>query len=109
MTIIIAVYNITIQAIPSWSVAYNYWAILGLDIFGVICWLSAMAALAATRATFDIPTTINECVHTADGGVCDRKLLKRAVAGDGYLAAMSAAAGISALEMFVRPVLCTSS
>jgi hypothetical protein len=69
-----------------------------------------MAALAATRATFDIPTEINECVHTEDGGVCDRKLLKRYdVAGDGYLAAMSGAAGISALEMFVRPVLCASS
>ena len=68
-----------------------------------------MAALAATRATFIFPTTINECVHTADGGVCDRKLLKRAVAGYGYLAAMSATAGICALEMFVRSVLCAPS
>ena len=64
-----------------------------------------MAALAATRATFDIPTRINECVHTANGGVCDRKLMKRAVAGNGYLAAMSGAAGICALEMFVRSIL----
>ena len=104
---IITIYYIV--ATTALTSAYNYWAILGLDIFGVICWLSAMAALAATRATFDIPTTIDECVHTADGGVCDRKLLKRAVAGNGYLAAMSAAAGISALEMFVRPVLCAPS
>jgi hypothetical protein len=62
-----------------------------------------MADLAATRAIFDVPTEINECIHTDNGGVCDRKLLKREdVAGNGYLAAMSATAGISALEMFVH-------
>jgi hypothetical protein len=62
-----------------------------------------MAALAATRSTFVVPITINECVNNGYGGVCDRKrdLLKRNyVATNGYLAMMSAAAGLAALEMF---------
>jgi len=68
----------------------------------VIFWLSAMAALAATRATFTIPTEINGCVNYGYGGVCYRDVLeKRAVATYGYLDMMSAAAGLSAIELCV--------
>jgi hypothetical protein len=103
-TIIIASYAISTQYISSWNVAYNYWAVLALDIFGVVFWLSSMAALAATRSTFVIPTTIDECVNYGYGGICDKKrdLLKREyVATFGYLDMMSGSAGLAALEMFV--------
>ena len=70
----------------------------------IIFWLSAMAALAATRATFTIPTEINGCVNYGYGGVCYRDVLeKRAVATYGYLDMMSAAAGLSAIELYVAP------
>jgi hypothetical protein len=65
-----------------------------------------MGSLAATRATFIIPTTINDCVNDGSGGVCDKRrdlnLQKRAfVATDAYLNMMSAAAGLSAIELSV--------
>jgi hypothetical protein len=103
-TIIIASYSISTQYISGWNVAYNYWAVLALDIFGVIFWLSSMAALAATRSTFIFPTTIDECVNYGDGGVCDKKrdLIKRGyVATYAYLNMMSGSAGLAAIEMFV--------
>jgi len=61
-----------------------------------------MASLAATRAAFTVPTTINECVNDGSGGVCvkRRDISKRDyVASYPYLNTMSAAAGLSAIEM----------
>lgn len=100
---IIVVYAILTNNVSSCAGAYNYWALLALEIFGVIFWLSSMAALAATRAAFVFPTEINGCVNYGYGGVCykKRELEKRAVATYGYLDMMSAAAGLSAIEMFV--------
>ncbi|RFU29214.1 hypothetical protein B7463_g7115, partial [Scytalidium lignicola] len=107
-TWIMLTYILVVNLVESSRGAYNYWAVLALEVVSVIFWLSAMAALAATRATFTVPTTINECVHTDNGGVCDKKrdvsgnLYKRAyVATDSYLDMMSAAAGISAIEMIL--------
>jgi hypothetical protein len=77
---------------------------LALEIFAIIFWLSSMAALAALRATFVIPTEINGCVNYGYGGICYKKrdtIEKRAVATYGYLNMISAAAGLSAIEMFV--------
>jgi hypothetical protein len=68
----------------------------------VIFWLASMGALAATRATFIYPTTINDCVNLGVGdSYCNKLRRRQYVASDGYLAMMSGAAGLSALEMFV--------
>ncbi len=60
-----------------------------------------MADLAATRAVFTIPVEITGCDNDGNGGICYKnKMAKREyVAEDGYLATMSAAAGLSALEL----------
>jgi hypothetical protein len=103
---IIVLYAGLTSNIASCTPAYNYWAILGLEIFGVIFWLSSMGALAATRASFVFPTTINGCYRYGGEGHCYKKrelLQKRAVATYGYLNMMSGAAGLSAIEMFVSP------
>lgn len=45
MTIITSSYHITCEyAMPK---AYNYWAILGLDIFLIVMWLASFALLAS--------------------------------------------------------------
>lgn len=101
-TLIIVLYAVLTNHVSSCARGYNYWAILALEIFGVIFWLSSMAALAATRATFVIPTEINGCVNYGYGGICYKKrnlLQKRYVATYGYLNMMSATAGLSAIEM----------
>lgn len=68
-----------------------------------------MGALAALRASFIYEVTVNGCGHSGGlgGGYCykKREIAKRAVAGDGYLAAMSAAAGMSAINLYVNPLL----
>ena len=95
-------YGSLTSRISALHAAYNFWAILALDAVGVIFWLSSMAALAATRATFTVPTTIDGCVNDGSGGVCykARALEKRVyVATNGYLSMMSGAAGLSGLEM----------
>ncbi|TVY32472.1 hypothetical protein LSUB1_G007870 [Lachnellula subtilissima] len=111
VTILIVLYNILTTHTAALKTAYNQWAILGADCVGVIFWLSAMASLAATRATFVIPTTINECVNDGSGGVCDRRIRRdlhlnnvqkrEFVATYGYLNLMSAAAGLAAVEMLL--------
>ncbi|KAH8755193.1 hypothetical protein F5882DRAFT_308096 [Hyaloscypha sp. PMI_1271] len=103
VTIILVLYDVLTSKISKWAVAYNYWAVLAFDIFGVIFWLATMASVAALRASFIYTTYVNGCGHSGDigGGYCWKKrdLAKRAIAGDGYLAAMSAAAGISGLNL----------
>ncbi|KAH8592999.1 hypothetical protein B0O99DRAFT_226179 [Bisporella sp. PMI_857] len=103
-TLVIVVYNLLTTFIPACKAAYNYWAVLGLEIFGVIFWLSSMAALAATRATFKYPTQINGCVNYGSGGICYKRsvIQKRDVATNAYLAMMSATAGLSAIEWYVE-------
>jgi len=52
VTLIIVAYNIIAdRAVPA---IYNMWAILALDIFAVIFWLSTMAAIAAYRAGYGL-------------------------------------------------------
>lgn len=63
-----------------------------------------MGAIAASRATFTVPTIIHNCEHTEEGGICDRDLSshlykRAAVASDAYLDTMVGAAILSALEM----------
>ena len=71
--------------------AYNMWAVLALDIVMVIFWLSAMAAMAALRASFTVPVVLFK-----------RELVKRYYytwAGSTYLAILAAAAGVAAIEL----------
>lgn len=103
-TMIIVLYAILTNHVAACAGGYNYWALLALEIFGVLFWLSSMAALAATRAAFVFPTEINGCVNYGYGGVCYKKrdiIEKRAVATYGYLDMMSATAGLSAIEMLL--------
>lgn len=49
-TLITSVYHLVAEyGAPS---IYNYWAVLGLDIFMVIMWLSSFALLASQVAAF---------------------------------------------------------
>ena len=82
-------------------VAYNYWAVLALEIFAIIFWLSSMANLAATRSAF-VYSVYNTCLFDY---YCYKKrdtgLTERDIATYGYLDTMSAAAGLSGLEMYI--------
>jgi hypothetical protein len=101
-TWIIVLYTILSSTVNSCKAGYHYWAVLALEIFMVIFWLASMGALAATRATFIYPTTIDDCVNYGVGdSYCNKLRRRQYVASDGYLAMMSGAAGLSALEMFV--------
>jgi len=102
-TIIVLLYIRLSTYVASLRAAYNYWAILGLEIFMIVFWLGSMAALAALRSTFVIPTEINGCVNYGYGGICykKRELAKRAVATYGYLDMMAASAGFCAIEFLL--------
>jgi len=103
-TIIVLLYIRLSTYVASLRAAYNYWAILALEIFMVVFWLASMGALAALRSTFTIPTEINGCVNYGYGGICykKRELAKRwAVATDGYLNMMSATAAFCAIEFLL--------
>jgi hypothetical protein len=101
---VVILYTVLTPSVKSLNAAYNYWAVLGLEIFMIIFWLSSMAALASLRSTFTIPVNIDGCFNDGSGGVCFRKraLMKRAVATKGYLNMMSGAAALSAIIMLVK-------
>jgi hypothetical protein len=111
-TFILVGYFLLTHHVEACQAAYNYWAVLALDIFAIIFWLSSMAYLAATRSAFIYPTSIYDCVNYGYGGICYKKrdtdMTKRDVATYGYLDMLSASAGLAALEMFVslHPLAC---
>lgn len=84
--------------------AYNYWAVLALDIFAIVFWLSSMGCLAATRGAFIYDVTFIDCLDYGYGAICYKKrdngLTKRDIATVGYLDMMSASAGLAGLEVF---------
>ncbi len=89
------------------NVAYNIWAVLSLDLFMAILWLSSLGANAALRATF-VYNVDAVCYNNGDAfnsEYCDnyRKrddIQKRyADASNAGLAEISAIAGLSALMM----------
>lgn len=98
--IVVGYFLITYHA-EACKVAYNYWAVLSLEIFAIICWLSSMGYLAATRSVF-LYTVYDDCLY---GYYCYKKrdngLTERDIDTYGYLDTMSTAAGLSALEMFL--------
>jgi hypothetical protein len=82
-------------------VAYNYWAILGLDIFAIVFWIIAFPLLASNVASFD--TFISDCDFYGYN-ICYKKkrgvgLVKRDVNVYTYRNAMAAAAGLGGLEL----------
>ena len=107
-----SVYAIVAEKAVGAHAAYNYWAIMSLDLFMAILWLSSMGANAALRATF-VYNVDAECYNdgsAVNSGHCivdgKRSLLTKretaAVATQAGLAEMSAIAGLSALEMYVH-------
>lgn len=89
ITLIIVTYDLVSE--KAVQKAYNMWAVLALDALMVIFWLSAMGAMAALRAAFIVSFTVSK-----------RQLVKRydvVSAGSTYLAILSAAAGVAAIEL----------
>lgn len=112
-TLIIAIYAIVTEKATGARVAYNYWAVLSLDLLMIIFWLASMGANAALRGTFKYDT-VADCYDdgsTFNANTCytSRKrdaslppLTKRyAVAGKVALAEISAIAGLSAIQMLL--------
>jgi hypothetical protein len=101
-TIIITVYIIVSSTAT--PVAYNYWAILGLDIFAIVFWIIAFPLLASEVAGFDIVS-----VDVAPVSGCDyygydlcyikRSVVKRDLNLYTYRNALAAAAGLGGLEL----------
>lgn len=92
-TIIIVVYDLVAENAA--QAAYNMWAILSLDILATIFWLSAMASLAALRATFNVPVETETCDIY---GNCYSKE-KRDIATDAYLNVLTADVVLSAVVL----------
>lgn len=107
-SLIIVTYALVSEKAPNCRNAYNIWAILSLDLFMAILWLSSMGANAALRGTFTVSVNADcwDDGSAVNAGHCvvERQstgLSKRfAVAGKAGLAEMSAVAGLSALEMY---------
>ncbi|ERF68507.1 hypothetical protein EPUS_05646 [Endocarpon pusillum Z07020] len=101
-TLIVVGYFLITSLAEACKIAYNYWAVLALDIFAIIFWLSSMANLAATRSAF-VYSVYNTCLF--DYYYCYKKrdigLAERDIATTGYLDTMSAAAGLSGLELLL--------
>lgn len=119
-TIIITLYVVLSTLV--WPVAYNYWAVLGLDAFGTLIWLVSFALLASevnsTKTLFDdydyggdLGSSSYSSSGSNDGGVtcatydgytdCVRKralnLFRRDILNN-YYSVNAAAAGVGALE-----------
>ncbi|EPE34584.1 hypothetical protein GLAREA_10278 [Glarea lozoyensis ATCC 20868] len=104
-TLIITIYNIV--SFVAVKAAYNYWAVLGLDIFGLIFWLTSMGLMASWVSGFSDVYNYT-CYY-----YCYRKrdILPRTIyAGDGYVAAMKGAAGVAGLEvaLFIASLVITA-
>jgi hypothetical protein len=69
--------------------AYNYWAVLGLDIFFVVMWLCSFALLAArVGGTFAVVGDYYSYSYLSDFELV-------------WLATQAAAAGLGGLELYV--------
>jgi len=109
VTMIITVYYIV--AVTALTSAYNYWAILGLDIFAIVFWIISMSLLAWEVAAFSWAVSdysgYSSCGYDAYGYyTCDKKrdinLTKRATTDVyTYRNALAAAAGLGGLEFIL--------
>lgn len=102
MTIIISVYVIVAEtAAPS---IYNYWALLGLDIFAIVFWLISFSLLASEVAAYQIVTYTDNCDFYYDDYCYKKKrgldLSKRSTTNVyTYRNALAACAGLGGLEL----------
>lgn len=104
-TWIIVPYVLFTEKLPGLHSLYHIIAVLVLEGWMVIMWLACFASVAARRAKFVVPTTVDNCF--SDGSlvgshycteVRKREILKREVLlFKGGQAGMSAAAGLGAL------------
>jgi hypothetical protein len=103
---IISIYVIVAQT--GAPVLYNYWAILGLDIFAVVFWIisfSIMASEVAANWNFDDDYYVNYgCVYYYGYCLKKRSLDERhtLAAAYTYRNSMAAAAGLGGLELYVH-------
>jgi hypothetical protein len=84
-------------------VLYNYWAVLGLDIFAIVFWITSFSLLASEVAAYNI----SSCDYYYYG-YCYKKrdlnfLPKRYATTDivTYRNSMAAASGLGGLELYV--------
>jgi len=105
-TMIIVVYYIVATiAAPA---LYNYWAVLGLDIFACVFWIISFSLLASEVSQYQIVTyTSDDCLYYVDG-VCYKKrslnfLAKRVATTNVYTYrnSMAAASGLGGLEFLL--------
>jgi len=90
MTLVSSIYHLIVEfGVPA---GYNYWAILGLDIFFIVMWLCAFALLAARVA----PGFGYQGYSCNYAGRCT--LVGLSSGELGWLATQAAAAGIGGLE-----------
>jgi hypothetical protein len=81
-------------------VLYNYWAILGLDIFATIFWIISFALLASEVASHPIVTYCTFYYFCYSYKKRDVDLAKRATTNVvTYRNAMAAASGLGGLEL----------
>jgi len=99
---IIAVY--VMVASTAAPVLYNYWAILGLDIFAIVFWIISFSLLGSEAAAFQIFNYSDSCIYSY-AGVCyyKRNLDKRTPGTNPYTYrnSMAAASGLGGLELYV--------
>ncbi|EAQ92622.1 hypothetical protein CHGG_00857 [Chaetomium globosum CBS 148.51] len=86
MTLLYSIYNLVAKYGP--PAAYNYWVILGLDIFFVVMWLCSFALLAARVGQFF--SLVNSYSSYSYYSLSDSDLI--------WLAAQAAAAGLGGVE-----------
>lgn len=112
--IITVYYIVAVTALPTF---YNYWAILGLDVFAIIFWIISFSILAWEVAEYgwEVTYTYSYCAY----GYCYKKrdtpfLEKRATTNVyTYRNALAAASGLGGLELYVisnsREESCTNT
>jgi hypothetical protein len=80
--------------------AYNYWAVLALDIFAVLFWLISFPLLASRVAREGKSGSVSGANTDCYWGPCF-VLLKRGTDFYTYRNSMAAASGLGALELYV--------
>jgi len=101
-TMIISIYIIV--ASTGAPIMYNYWAILGLDIFAIVFWITSFSLLASEVAAYQVVTyTTDTCIWEYDGYCYKNKrsmnMMKRSTTDVyTYRNAMAAASGLGGLE-----------
>ena len=94
-------YVVTINV---YSVFFNYWAVIGLDIFALVFWLISFALLASEAAAWTITTHFGDNCAYSNTAYCYRKRAlaqKRSTDYRTYRNAMAAGAALGGFEMWV--------